>query len=305
MIGGEDRRAQAGYAMATSVYERIREARLALTRAGVAAEHAAIDAEALARHALGWDRARLIAEGRGAAPAGFEERFALLVERRRRREPVAFITGHREFWGLDFEVSRDVLIPRPETELIVESVCERRRDRDAMRRIVDVGTGSGCLAVALAREFPAAKVVAIDVSEPAIRMARRNAARHAVENRVQFVRGDLLEAVALRADVIVSNPPYVPPRAQLAPEVAQYEPSVALYAGANGLAAIARLLTAALARLKDDGLFVFEFGFGQEDQVRDIASRAGWRAVDIRADLQSIPRVAILSDAGRSPSSGE
>lgn len=284
--------------MPASVYEHIVEARRALVRAGLPAEHAAVDAEALARHALGWDRARLIADGRGPAPAGFAEEFAPLVDRRARREPVAFITGRREFWGLDFEVSHDVLIPRPETELIVEAVCDARRDRNAVRLIADVGTGSGCLAIALAREFPAAHVVAIDISAPAIRVARRNAARHAVADRIRFLRGDLLEALDLRADVIVSNPPYVPSRARLAPDVGHYEPAVALYSGEDGLTALARLVASARARLKDDGLFVFEFGLGQEARVNELSSGAGWRSIETRCDLQGIPRTAVLRADG-------
>lgn len=298
MIGHDEQSAPPDHARPASVYERIGDARRSLQRAGLRAEDAAIDAEALARHALGWDRARLIAEGRGPAPAGFAEAFAPLVARRAGREPVAYITGRREFWGLDFDVSRDVLIPRPETELIVEGVCAARRSRDAVRRIVDVGTGSGCLAVALAREFPAAIVIAIDISEPAIRIARRNALRHAVSSRVHFVRGDLLDALDLHADVIVSNPPYVPARARLARDVAHYEPAVALYAGDDGLDALARLLASARARLHDDGLFAFEFGFGQEDEVRALASRSGWRSIEIRSDLQGIPRTAVLRADG-------
>src|SRR5262245_42658290 len=157
----------------TSVHQRIAEARERLVRAGLTAEDAAIDAEVLARHALGWDRARLVAEGRVAAPDGFDERFAALIARRATREPVAFITGRREFWGLDFEISRDVLIPRPETELIVEAVCNAWPDRTRVRTIVDVGTGSGCLAVALSTEFPAAKVLGIDLSSAALAIATR------------------------------------------------------------------------------------------------------------------------------------
>jgi release factor glutamine methyltransferase len=286
--------------MSASVYERIVAARLMLVRAGLRSEDAAIDAEVLARHALGWDRARLIAEGREPAPAGFDDEFAPMVDRRARREPVAFITGRREFWGLEFEVSPDVLIPRPETEFIVEGVCERRHDRDAVRLIVDVGTGSGCLAIALAREFPSAAVIAIDISAAAIGVASRNAERHAVADRIHFVRGDLLEPLDVRADVIVSNPPYVPSAARLARDVAHYEPAIALYSGEEGLTALARLVSSARARLKHDGLFVFEFGLGQEDSVRDLTSRAGWPSIEIKHDLQSIARTAILSaDAER------
>jgi release factor glutamine methyltransferase len=277
-----------------SVYERIAEARGTLVSAGLSPEHAAADAEVLARHALAWDRARLIADGRDGAPDGFDARFAALVARRARREPVAFITGHREFWGLDFEVSADVLIPRPESELIVEAVCERCVDRTAPRRILDVGTGSGCLAIALATEFPSAQITAIDISPKALAVARANAERHGVAPRMTFAAGDLLEGVAGPFDVIVSNPPYVPAGVALSPDIVRFEPAIALYSGADGLTALERLLTTARGRLAGDGLFVVEFGLGQDDRVSDLARAAGWSDIEISTDLQGIPRVAAL-----------
>jgi release factor glutamine methyltransferase len=278
----------------TSVHERIAEARHTLVRAGLAPADAALDAEVLARHALGWDRARLLADGRERAPEGFAERFAELIHRRSGREPVALIIGHREFWGLDFEVSRDVLIPRPETELIVGAVRERRQ-RDDVRLIIDVGTGSGCLAVALAREFPDARVLATDVSERALRVATRNATRHAVIDRVRFVRADLLDAITSHADVIVSNPPYVPAGVELSPDIVRFEPPVALYSGEEGLTLVERLIRAASARLGPGGLFVMEFGFGQDECVQAIAADAGWRDVTIVTDYQGIPRVGVMT----------
>lgn len=266
-----------------------------MTRAGLSARDAALDSEVLARHALGWDRVRLLANGRDEEPEGFAARFQALIERRSRREPVAYVTGIREFWGLEFEVSRDVLIPRPETELIVEAVCERRPERGTVGRIVDVGTGSGCLAVVLAREFPRSRITAIDISEAALNVARRNAARHEVLGRVDLVKGDLLSAVADGVDVIVSNPPYVPSNVSLQRDVVQYEPATALFAGVDGLTALRALIGSAQSRLSDAGLFVVEFGFGQADDVTAIAEQAGWRSVAVKDDLQGIPRVAILS----------
>jgi release factor glutamine methyltransferase len=278
----------------TSVYELVAEARQRLIRAGLTPAGAALDAEVLARHALGWDRARLLAHGREGAPDGFQDRFRALVERRARREPVAFITGIREFWGLDFEVSSDVLIPRPETELIIEAVLDERPDRASVRRIVDVGTGSGCLAVALAREFPHARVVAIDVSAAALAVAARNTGRHAVNHRVSLVQADLLESIAGPVDVIVSNPPYVPVSVSLSADIVRFEPAIALYAGELGLTALERLIASARSRLAADGLFVVEFGFGQAEQVAGFAAGAGWRGVSTKDDLQAIPRVAVM-----------
>jgi release factor glutamine methyltransferase len=278
----------------TSVYDYLAGARDALVRAGLAPADAAFDAEVLARHALGWDRARLVVDGRSAAPPGFGDRFHDLIARRSRREPVAFIVGHREFWGLDFEVSPDVLIPRPETEMIVEAACARRPERSDVRRIIDVGTGSGCLAVTLAREFPAARVVATDISPAALAVAQRNAARYA-RDRVTFVRTDLLDAVAGPVDLIVSNPPYVPSGAALSHDVVRFEPATALYGGVDGLALLRRLIASARTRVADGGLFIVEFGYGQDDAVGDLAAAAGWRDVQFEHDLQSIPRIAVLS----------
>jgi release factor glutamine methyltransferase len=277
-----------------SVHEHVHAARQVLEAAGLTPADARLDAEVLARHALGWDRARLVTDGRAPMPADAVARYAAWIDRRAAREPVAFITGVREFWGLEFEVSRDVLIPRPETELIVEAVLQRRAP-GIPRAIVDVGTGSGCLAVVLAREYRDAKVIATDISEAALAVAGRNARRHAVEDRIRFVRGDLLDAVQGQADVIVSNPPYVPSAVGLAPEIVNYEPAVALYSGSDGLVLLERLIRDGRARLADGGLLVVEFGFGQDERVQAMASDSGWHDVEVVADLQGIPRTAVLS----------
>jgi release factor glutamine methyltransferase len=278
----------------TSVYEHIAEARQALIGAGLKPADAALDAEVLARHALGWDRARLLADGRDGAPLAFAPRYARLVERRARREPVAFITGHREFWGLDFQVTRDVLIPRPETELIVEAICSRHPDRTSALRVLDIGTGSGCLAIALATEFPRARVIATDISRAALAVATRNAVRHGVSGRVRFVRGNLLDPIAGPVDVIVSNPPYVPSNVQLSPDIMRFEPAVALFSGVDGLTALERVIASARSRMVQGGALAVEFGFGQDDRVAEIAAEAGWRDVIIESDLQGIPRIAIM-----------
>lgn len=250
----------------------------------------------LARHVLGWDRAVFITRARDVPPASFEAEYHSLIQRRLRREPVALIVGHREFWNLDFEVTGDVLVPRPETELIIEVATELASDGMAFRRIVDVGTGSGCLAVALATEFPRSVVTATDVSAAALAVARRNAARHGVAERVTFVECDLLEGVHEMLELIVSNPPYIPDgdASTLQPEVARFEPRAALIGGPDGLAVIRRLLVGAKQRLAVGGRLVIEFGFGQDAAVAALASGAGWRVIELRRDLQQIPRVAVL-----------
>lgn len=279
--------------MLKAVHEHIADARQILERAGLTASDARFDAEVLARYALGWDRARLVADGRDPMPADAGARYSSFISRRATREPVAFITGRREFWDLEFEVSPDVLIPRPETELIVEAVRERRAPGE-VRTIVDVGTGSGCLAVVLAREYPEAKVIATDISDAALAVASRNAHRHGVAERVTFVRGDLLEAVDVRADVIVSNPPYVPSNVELSPEIVNFEPPVALYSGIDGLTLLERLIGDARSRLRPGGLFAVEFGLGQDDEIQRFARKAGWEQVEFISDLQGIPRTAIM-----------
>lgn len=272
------------------------QARSLLVAAGIPAEDASLDAEVLARHALGWDRAALLAHGREPAPPDFGSKFDPLIARRVRREPVAQIVGTREFWGMDFEVTPDVLIPRPETELIVEQALAFARDR-ACRTVIDVGTGTGCIAIAIAREMPKVRVVATDRSAAALEVARRNADRLGVGQRVSFRCADLLAGVDEMGDLIVSNPPYVPEvdAAALQPEVARFEPRAALFGGQDGLGVIRRLLHEAHTRLADNGRLIIEFGVGQERALRNAATDAGWSVTAVRCDLQGIPRTAILA----------
>jgi len=280
----------------SALHERLADARDRFIGAGISREEATLDAEVLARHVLDCDRATLLIRARDPLPSAFERLFESVVERRVRREPVAYITGHREFWGLEFEVTPSVLIPRPETELIVEEALEAMPARDTVRRIIDVGTGSGCLAVALAVEFPSAAVFAIDSSTAALEVAGRNRLRHNVANRVSLVHTNLLDGVSGSADLIVSNPPYVSEREapHMQPEVIRYEPRSALFAGADGLDVIRRLFAASAVHLAETGRLIVEFGIGQEDGLRGASREAGWTVDHIRRDLQGIPRVAVL-----------
>ena len=291
-----------------SLQTEIAAARRTLEEAGIDPIEAAVDADLLARTVLGWDRARLLASLSDSPPPEFPAAYGALVARRRRREPAAYIVGRREFWNREFEVGPGVLVPRPETELIVEEALARLagrvassfREPAAARRpiaIADVGTGSGCLAVTLAVELPHARVVATDTSPRALDTARRNAVRHEVADRIDFVNTDLLAGIDTRFDLIVSNPPYVPiaQMSQLAPEVRDYEPAEALSGGADGLAVVRSLLLEAESRLKDNGLLVFEFGFGEDAAVAAaIASRPAFRMEAMRRDLQGIPRTAVV-----------
>jgi release factor glutamine methyltransferase len=276
--------------------DRVARARDAIAAAGVRPHDAALDAEVLARRVLDCDRAAFVVSLRDEEPAAFAETYAALVARRCSREPMAYILGEREFWGRPFEVTPDVLIPRPETELIVEEALELFPAGRAPAVIVDAGTGSGCLAVTLALEFPAARVIATDISETALAVARRNAVRNGVAGRIDFRAGDLLEPVTEMADLIVSNPPYVASgdAPGLVPEVREHEPHVALFAGTDGLSLFGRLFRSAARTLGPGGRLIVEVGYDQDDRVARIASRDGWTLSHARRDLQGITRTLIF-----------
>ena len=278
-----------------TIHDLVRGARERFVNAGISANLATLDAEVLARQVLGWDRARFLTDRNEKASSIFLLNYEPLVSRRERREPVSYILGSREFWGLDFEVGPDVLIPRPETEMIVEETIALVGRQDAPR-IVDVGTGSGCIAIVLAREIPGARIIATDVSAEALRVARRNAARHGVADRVTFVETSFLDGLEEGADVVVSNPPYVPSlsRPALTPEVRDYEPRVAVFSGEDGLDGLRSVLEGAAATLAPGGWLVMEFGCGQDDCVTALVNAVnGLELVKVRHDLQDIPRTII------------
>jgi release factor glutamine methyltransferase len=276
----------------------VRAARERLAGAGVLPDIAAIDAEVLARGVLGWDRARYLADREHPPPDGFAAQYDVWIARRAEREPVAQILGRREFWGREFTVTRDVLTPRPETELVVEETLDRfARSPGPPQRVADVGTGSGILAITFALEWPEAAIVATDISTEALAVAATNADAHGVARRVGLVRTSLLDGVAGPFDVVVSNPPYVPDGARLAlsRDVREYEPSVALFGGPDGFGVIKALLPQAARVLVPGGLLVHEFGAGQEERMRAAAAgEPGLELLAIRDDLQGIPRVAVF-----------
>jgi len=279
-----------------TIVSRVAAARQRLRASGITAAEADLDARLLAEHILGWDAARFFTSGTEPEPAGFASQYEAVVDRRAAREPIAYLVGRREFWGLPLEVSPAVLIPRPETELIVEAAIELFPSQTDRITVVDVCTGSGCLAVALAHERAAATIVATDISEEALAVARRNAGLHGFLDRVHFVCGDLLEPIAGSCDLIVSNPPYVAERARpaLQPEVRDHEPAVALFSGHDGLDAIRRLIHQAPLRLRAGGYLVCEFGYGQEQEVEDLLSASTeLHRVGLRRDLQGIARTAV------------
>lgn len=282
-------------------------ARRRLEAAGIPRAEAAFDAELLARDALGWDRATWIArrdederavEAQTVAARGigaFRAAFDALVARRARREPMAYIRGTQEFYGREFLVGPGVLIPRPETELVVDEAKAAAMGRRTPR-LADIGTGSGCLAVTLALELPSATVVASDVSAEALTIARGNAAAHDVSARISFVQTSYLTGVAGTFDVIVSNPPYVreADRAALPLEVRDFEPSEALFGGDDGLRDIRAIVQVATTALRPGGVLVMEIGLGQAEAVTAVLTAAGLAGeLTLRPDLQGIPRVAV------------
>ena len=266
-------------------------------RAGGVAE-ARREAATLLAATAGRDRAYLIAHDEDALPA---EVLSLFRERTRRRaagEPLQYITGRQEFYGLDFEVNAAVLIPRPETELLVEAALELLQDAPAPA-VCDVGTGSGCIPVALLHERADARAVAVDISADALRVAARNAARHGVRPRLALVASDCfaaLDAAACKFEMIVSNPPYVAEGdvPGLQREVRDHEPRVALTPGGDGLSVIRRLLADSPLFLKPGGRLLFEIGFNQHEAVRRLADPGVWTMLDIHRDLQGIPRTVAL-----------
>jgi release factor glutamine methyltransferase len=262
----------------TTVRDALDSAVIALTASGC--ETPRLDAEVLLAAAMGVDRAALIADPRrGVEPEPFRE----YVRRRAAREPVAYILGRKGFRRLELEVDPRVLIPRPETEHVVEAALALPRGA----RVVDVGTGSGAIALALADERPDLRVVATDTSVGALAVARANAARLGL--RVEFLEGDLLEPVEGPVDAVVSNPPYVRRGEVLAPEIARYEPAEALYAGVDGLEVVRRLVSAVAAV----GFVAFEVGAGQAREVAALLRAAGFEGVESVPDLAGVARVVV------------
>src|SRR5436190_17863427 len=275
--------------------EKLAQARARLVAAGIQPDEAAIDVDVYVRTILEWDRATLLTRLREPAPSSLEPRLSDWLARREHREPTAYIVGSREFWGRQFLVSPAVLVPRPETEFIVEEALPLMRGV-AAPRIADIGTGSGILAVTLAAELSDAHVVATDLSGDALVVAQANADRLGVASRVTFVHTSYLDEVGGRFDLVVTNPPYVrdSDKSALARDV-RHEPDVALFGGPDGLRDVAGVLDAAVAKVKPGGWFVMEFGYGQEDDVRRlVGERAALRVDHIRDDLQGIARTAVV-----------
>lgn len=254
-----------------------------------------LDAELLLAHILNRSRTWLYTYPATRLEKSQLNRFQRLLERRAGREPVAYITGSKPFFGLDFAVTPASLIPRPETELLIETALARPAPPST---VADIGTGSGCIAVALARHWPRTRLLAVDICPKALTVARQNAIRHGVADRITFVRGDLLAPLSQPLDLIVSNPPYISRTelAELAPEVARYEPRLALDGGTDGLALIRLLLAQARTRLGPAGSLLVELGAAQGEAVYRLARQTFPEAdCQIKQDLAGRDRLLAVN----------
>jgi release factor glutamine methyltransferase len=255
-----------------------------------------LDAQTLLAHALGQDRTYLIIHFNQVLSEELRAQFQALMARRAAGEPLQYIVGHQQFYGLEFEVTPAVLIPRPETELIVEEAL-RLAANLAAPVIIDVGIGSGCIAVTLARELETARVIATDISAAALQVARRNAEKHGLQDRVELIEGDLLSGISIQADIIVSNPPYIAEHElpTLQREVREWEPRVALTDFADGFEFYRRLLAEAPAHLKPNGHLILEMGYQQAETIKALVERDVWHEPRVLCDLQGIERTLIVT----------
>lgn len=253
-----------------------------------------LDAEVLLAHALASTRIRLVVDSKKPLETGELGRFRDLVKRRRAREPTAYILGSREFYGRTFRVDRRVLVPRPDTEALVETALLRTRPASMSMRALDLCTGSGCVALTLARERPTSAFVATDVSEDALAVARDNAARLGAYN-VAFRRGDLFAAVdpSYPFDLVTANAPYITSRelSTLMPDVRDFEPRLALDGGGDGLGIVRRIVEGAPKPLRKGGVLAVEVGKGQAPAVAELFERAGFSEIELRRDYARIERV--------------
>jgi len=285
-----------GYSWGVTVLEVIQKSTEFLARKGV--ESPRLQIELLLAHVLRMPRLKLYLSFDRELTEAELATLRELVMRRGNREPLQHLVGTVSFCGYEIAVNRDVFIPRPETELLAEQ-CWIWLDQSGIESpaVLDVGTGSGCVAIALALRCPAARLTAVDISEAALVVARSNAARHGVEDRITFVCGDAFSAISkgTRFDLIVSNPPYIPTEeiSRLQPEVRDYDPRIALDGGADGLGFIRRLAVEAADYISPEGRLMIEFGDGQAELVRGIFGSAGWNVEDVKVDDHGCPRILV------------
>ena len=277
-----------------SIAQALREATDKLTEAGI--DTARLDARLLLAEALGVNGTWLFNHANDELQDGAA--FGALIERRLAREPVSLILGHREFWSLDFTVTRDTLAPRPDSETLIEAVLAEIPDRTGALSLLDLGTGTGCLLLSLLSELPAARGTGVDIDPATLAVAKSNAGRLGFRERTRFIQSNWWEGLSGRFDVILSNPPYIPSAdiAGLDPEVAAFEPIGALDGGADGLDAYRLLAAGAGDFLADDGVIAFEVGAGQARDVAALLAEAGYNLRTVRKDLAGIERCVVAGN---------
>lgn len=280
-----------------SVLETLRKLEEYLGKAGV--ERPKVEAEWLMAEVLGCKRLELFLQWDRPLDEGVRERLREVARRRAAREPLQYIMGYQDFHDIRLAVGPGVLIPRPETEELVERVLERLKGREAPR-IVDLGTGSGAIALALAKAHPGARILAVDASEEALRQARQNAERNGLRERVSFRRGDWLKGLAVQADCIVANPPYLTEAEwrEAAPEVRDFEPRAALVAAEEGFADLRQILEEARSCLEPGGLLALECGIGHGAALKELAERLGYTGVAVESDVTGRDRYVFARFSG-------
>ena len=289
-------------AAAATRAEALGAATAALRSAGIDAPRR--EARLLMQHALGLAPETLLAEDGLPLDKTEAARLTALVDRRAAREPVAYLTGRREFWSLEFAVDRSALVPRPETETVVEAVLAHAESLPPRPRLLDLGTGAGCLLVALLSELPGAVGFGIDISAAAVSLARTNAKRHGLAGRASFVIADWGAPLGERFDVVVSNPPYVTSKAltMLAPEIVRYEPQTALAGGEDGYTCYQQIAPQIARLLAPGGLAAIEVGAEMADEVASLFATAGLAEIDRRHDLAGIERCVLFAHGADSGS---
>lgn len=272
----------------------LRDAVVALQRAGI--ETASLDARVLLETVLGASREELLAAMEAPLEVSQDAAYRELIRKRALHVPVSQLAGKREFWGLAFKVTADTLDPRPDSETLIEAALERIPDRGKAMRVLDFGTGTGCLLIALLKECVSAKGTGVELSDEAIAVAKENAAALGVADRARFISGDWNVALDGRFDIILSNPPYILTGdiAGLAPEVAEHEPRLALDGGPDGLDAYRALLPRLSALLAENGYAFFEIGQGQEKDIIQLAHESGLEAFGVKQDLSGVTRCVML-----------
>lgn len=279
-----------------NIRELLRKSALMLTQKNI--ESAMLDARILLEHVLGITREKLLLLLDSSVDNEQLKIFNELLERRMKREPVAKIIGRREFWGLDFQVNKNTLDPRPDSETLIEFILKHVTSRAKPFRILDLGTGSGCLILSLLSELPLARGVGVDICKEAIFLAQGNAKSLSLNERVEFIRSDWYEEIEGKFDIILSNPPYIPTGdiAMLEDEVSVFEPYLALDGGKDGLYCYREIINNLSCFMEEDGIAVFELGAGQYEDVAGIAAQNGLRASGFSRDLGGVVRCIMVQN---------